>query len=538
MTLVSDSPTVSRDLRLNILGSCAVFLVYAVARLTAQHLNAGTIYLADDAYYYLVIARNIVETGLSTFDGQTLTNGYHPLWLFVLAVQVAGFGSSVYLIVLIELVLAATGLWLFLASFRNNTVLFQITFTAAFTLLAWPMTARGMEVSLLIFCLGLFSNIAVRTVEGRSSAVALGLAAVLCIGARIDAAVFVIPILLLVCGSFRRAISALIPVASAGVLYAGTNLWVFGIPVPISGAIKSLGGLQVNQALFDQVAGYWTGPAPLRQTVSFLNSVIGRSLVLTTLAAFALGVTWRDRRTFSIGLGYLIGFAIFAFKIVALSSWVVWSWYGYPAILGLFVVFLAIDYHLSTIAFTLGRRRESAAAFLVLFAIAWQLHASATRSEHSFQDINLLAVAKFGPIFKHARVAMGDRAGSFAGHYPGHVTQLEGLVEDRTYLEALQHHQDIKPVLCARGVRYVLSYQRDLGFYETTTIPVLRSTLTHFPGPTLTFSRYDEIGRVFDLAKYDNTSMDVGNNYLYAWRLSGCSRITNENLSHLRTGEL
>jgi len=51
---------------------------------------------------------------------------------------------------------------------------------------------------------------------------------------------------------------------------------------------------------------------------------------------------------------------------------------------------------------------------------------------------------------------------------------------------------------------------------------VLRHFLTHFPSPALEFSKADEIGRVADLAKYDNSSFGEGDNYLYAWRLSGC----------------
>lgn len=37
----------------------------------------------DDAYYYLAIARNVVDGHGSTFDQINLTNGYHPLWLGV-----------------------------------------------------------------------------------------------------------------------------------------------------------------------------------------------------------------------------------------------------------------------------------------------------------------------------------------------------------------------------------------------------------------------------------------------------------------------
>ena len=41
-------------------------------------------FIYDDGYYYLTIAANLADTGRSTFDGQTLTNGYQPLWLLLL----------------------------------------------------------------------------------------------------------------------------------------------------------------------------------------------------------------------------------------------------------------------------------------------------------------------------------------------------------------------------------------------------------------------------------------------------------------------
>ncbi len=34
----------------------------------------------DDAYYYYVIARNILDGGMASFDGINPTNGFHPLW--------------------------------------------------------------------------------------------------------------------------------------------------------------------------------------------------------------------------------------------------------------------------------------------------------------------------------------------------------------------------------------------------------------------------------------------------------------------------
>jgi len=38
----------------------------------------------DDAFYYLQIARNVATGHNVTFDGETLTNGFHPLWMVLL----------------------------------------------------------------------------------------------------------------------------------------------------------------------------------------------------------------------------------------------------------------------------------------------------------------------------------------------------------------------------------------------------------------------------------------------------------------------
>lgn len=48
----------------------------------AQNLSMRW-FVRDDAYYYFKVAQNISEGKGSTFDGINLTNGYHPLWLWV-----------------------------------------------------------------------------------------------------------------------------------------------------------------------------------------------------------------------------------------------------------------------------------------------------------------------------------------------------------------------------------------------------------------------------------------------------------------------
>src|SRR3972149_6993008 len=36
--------------------------------------------VSDDAFYYFQISRNIANGRNVTFDGENLTNGFHPLW--------------------------------------------------------------------------------------------------------------------------------------------------------------------------------------------------------------------------------------------------------------------------------------------------------------------------------------------------------------------------------------------------------------------------------------------------------------------------
>src|SRR6185436_2667256 len=66
--------------------------------------------LADDAYYYFVIARNLAHGLGSTFDGIVPTNGYHPLWMLVLvplAALTIGAGVSPWVFVHLALSLCA-----------------------------------------------------------------------------------------------------------------------------------------------------------------------------------------------------------------------------------------------------------------------------------------------------------------------------------------------------------------------------------------------------------------------------------------------
>jgi hypothetical protein len=111
--------------------------------------------IADDAYYYFTIASNMASGHGSTFDGIALTNGYHPLWMWLLVPGFWLFGDSLWLPVRMALSFSSlldlvSGLMLYrmLATrgmHREAVVASFFWFLAPFTVF---IGVRGMEASL------------------------------------------------------------------------------------------------------------------------------------------------------------------------------------------------------------------------------------------------------------------------------------------------------------------------------------------------------------------------------------------------------
>jgi hypothetical protein len=67
--------------------SVALTVLPALLDLWAGGARRAIGYFAADAFYYLTVARNLLDYGTTTFDQVTITNGYHPLWQFALALM-------------------------------------------------------------------------------------------------------------------------------------------------------------------------------------------------------------------------------------------------------------------------------------------------------------------------------------------------------------------------------------------------------------------------------------------------------------------
>ena len=482
----------------------------------------------DDAEYYRVIADHIARTGVSTFDGQSLTNGYHPLWEAVLVLQQLLVGPSFLITQLIEVVLVAAAFPLVLRATGLRSALGVVLFVAAYGRWVAGLALTGMEVSALVGCTALvFAAAAPTRRDGRLRGVALGVAAALAVLARIDAAVFVLP--LVAVAPLRRSTRALaLGVAAAiGAVYAAYNLMMFGAVLPLSSTVKSMGGLQLNHRLLAQLAAEWRAQGFGGRDLQMFASLV--------LAPAALAVSWRRPYARALAAAATIGGALFTAKLVFASSWRIWPWYDFPLLFSLTALVAAFGPPVERVAQAWTDRRPRATAHArasvalagaVLLALCGKAALVAARTPKptltDFAALDVEAARRWAPVLQGRRVAMGDRAGVFAAAYPGSVVQLEGLVNDREYLAALKAGGDITPLLCRRGVRFLLAYRPELGDYRVHRMPVMRPTLTQAGGAYVDLDRADELARLQDRSRLDLRGVDEGDDTLMLWRLGRC----------------
>jgi hypothetical protein len=494
-----------------------IFLALCARQLLLQYLQQGEPFFVDDAYYYLLVARNWLTKGPSTFDGVRLTNGYHPLWMGIVVLQYKLFSQSLLMTRCLEYLFGVTALAASLLVFRLQGLLTNLLFTIGFFVLLARIALNGMETSVFACCFCLLAYSLTRSSD-RSvrQGVLDGIFAALTIAARLDAAVFVIPYVLFATNSRARKTTALALVSALGLIYMSINHHYFGLSMPVSGEVKSLGGMQLNRPLLNLLES----PRQIQTELLYLIAVtipLGIALWPRTASVMQRAL---------IG-AYIVGTICFAMRLVFFSSWIVWPWYGYPLLIGYMACAPVL---LKALARRFGGLLSSplaTATVTLLFVCAFglSLWRSARHRHSGKQDyfvLNAEALAAYSGRLHNSLVAMGDRAGNFAFAYRGGVEQIEGLVNDRAFLTLLRKRADIKPVLCQRGVQFVVAYEPNLGNYQAFHVDVIRPMLSQYTVPPIEVRRRDEVGNFSDLSRFDDKG-GTGNNHLYFWKLN-CSK--------------
>ena len=257
-----------------------LLLIALIPALYTSFGNPNTIldwYSSDDGFLYFQVARNLAAGHGFTFDGLNLTNGFHPLWLFIITpmfalAQVDLLLPLRLLLILSELLSAGSAILLYriLIRFTSDRV-------AAFVAVLWIVLPRihdltlhaGVEAGINAFCILLFWYLLISFPQKLSKQqtlrqlVALGAVVTLTVLARLD------NVFLVVFGGLwlwlrlwqppkksakqnpwiwrlQTAFAFFGPIGLVLALYLIWNTTSFDTPMPISGEVKLWWGTLKN----------------------------------------------------------------------------------------------------------------------------------------------------------------------------------------------------------------------------------------------------------------------------------------------------
>ncbi len=451
----------------------AAYLVAALvaAAPVAYHiLHHSTAYLGlleDDHFYYAAVADNLVTLGKLSYDGSTLTNGFHPLWLAVMTLLrwlCGGLGPEFYL------ALAALSCLSMVASYElgrrfamtlGTSPRLAAAIAAIYSLGMARLFSTGMECVLAVpfFTWWLLEIAQDRALTPRRAAW-LGLIASLAVLARLDIA---IAILISIVGyvflrrpALRTLLRQLLAFAAGGVLvpiYLLANLVFFGVPLPVSALAKRLITAHGISIAYARAVAF----------TSYYGPTIAIVLPLGALALYQLIRRHpRELATARFAAAVTLLFAFAFFLVNAESGWIFFGWYAYPLAPATIVALVCIAQRWGPLLTGAVARQAGQLAVLVLVTLA---PAGAVRYyvEHgpnwSIRDNTLLAMSY--DLAQHLKkregvFGMGACAGVAAFVSDKTVVQLEGIITDRNLLQHVKNQDPLQDVLREYHVDYLI----------------------------------------------------------------------------------
>lgn len=490
----------------------------AAFELIASH---GFVRMEDDAFYYFLVVRNILEIGESSVMAGVPTNGYHPLWVVVLTAWTALFGEALFGVRILELALFFSGLLIALWALSVNSVIVSTALSVAMYFVWFNAGSNGMEIALLFATVPALLGVVLHAERMRPvhAGVFLFLAAGAVIGSRLEAAVFALPLVVIApIALYLRAV-VLLGLALTAVGYLAFNSVLFDSPLPVSGLMKGLGAdgwndlfvAQVRLALTDPLAAFLFGDVGVL-TWPFLLG--GAALFVLSLVHLRYDAQARRHRL--IFILFVAAFLVLSARILFQSSWRIWSWYDFPAIflaLGTIAMFSDLARHSRPIALA-GLATAITVGGLNLYI--W----TAPKIDGGYFEVNRAFATRVKTVTGERPIAMGDRAGLFAWVHEGGLYQLEGLVNSAAYVRELKSTDDLRPIICAAGVRHVVAWDRALPEgYDSHAFEVMRAGVTTFEGPRVTVRGSEEQLRLTSAEVLGARVRPYDDQYIYLWEL-------------------
>jgi hypothetical protein len=418
-------------------------------------------YIYDDGYYYLGVAANLADSGQSTLDGMTATNGYQPGWLLILTALAKAVGTEPHTLFVaccaLVYVIALLGALLALAWWKtpSRTVALCTASGLAITMVEQPIIfLQGLETILFAPLLLGLTVLLERRETGRHWHVKVSALLACAFLVRIDALVLYVTTCLFLPlfdahAAGRKALGSLIGQMTKLAIKLGTfvlptvaaymviNLRLFGLPVPVSGLAKAVGG-----PLFSNWGVILTYFGHLKSIVLLVAILLALEFLTRRLRRDPEPLFYRSLAIVSSAM------LLHCLYYASFSTWLLWPWYQYLVAIDIALVIARILY-LSSL-FEL-RRLEAVlgiAPVLVIAALAVgkmleltrnSLPASQLDDTMTQEQANIAMLAgDFFPKGRATLIAMGDRSGGLAywGRDRVHLVQTEGLTMGAAYYRA------------------------------------------------------------------------------------------------------
>jgi hypothetical protein len=468
------------------------FVAYAVrvAALLVRYdgYELGKYLFADDAFYYLRIAGNIVRGRGSTFDGSAITNGYHPLWELCCIVITSFFPAASRTAVVVVFALqsalnafSAATIYAALRPLRAIAASVAVALLLASAAIQGTLT-NGMESTLGFAWMAVLLRFAV--VRGRAFVIldtrryALVMFALL--GAlaltRLEMGLVAVVFLTLSVrrcraadgpgnrAALRRALYVLMGLSTVGFAYLAINQAMFGSPVPISGIIKWTSAQTTQGQLLSAQAQLRAFVAPLRIHQSMQRPFVEAWLAILLFVALARKVA---RETAMREVFLVLGLPCLLFMMLVTATSSGFQWYGWPALfLGTLATFALFDDACEWVASACSSWRSRVEIGLAALICAFTASATLARvgraeGPHLFDWSLPPTLMDHAIRFVRERIPPGEL---LCGHSVGLLSYMtdraivhtEGLVNDRAYFEAMRHGR-AADALRARGVRWLIA---------------------------------------------------------------------------------
>lgn len=434
-----------------------VFGLRAFVGLSAA--SRGVSQFIDDAFYYLLIARNFADSGVPTFDGVNATNGFHPLWMLMLAAmyKVIGTGAGpftqIVAVKILELLTLAGALTMCLVAFRRLRLATPLAwgFPGAAVILLAPrlyVFEQGMESTLAA---GLLLAAIYGAID-RRPAWLMAILPLLFL-ARLDSLVFVIGPLglwwvLQEGPAWRAHARTFAPVALVAAAFIGMNIALTGQANTISGQIKSS---------FPAITPHWSylieplllGPhLGWRMLYAYPNTLV----VTTGITLVAIACAWRRREPWAGPVAWvLLMAALLIANVLLFQRWdkgVEARYLSLPYVLMGFAAF-------ATLAGLL-RRRENAVWVLGLLLVACALVWVERYREERPMRMDLTKANEVKAATRPGERFAGTDVGAFSFWLERPFVNLDGLVNNRELQEAIRDKR-LADYLEKHDVRYLLA---------------------------------------------------------------------------------